>query len=138
MTTSDSKGPVAHEINPSKSVLVRALLIVVGTIFLIIGVIGIFLPLLPTAPFVIVTAACYAKSSSKFYNWLLGLPIIGKLLKNWREQRRIPFRVKVAASTAIVITVGLTMYFFIPIWWVNLLLAAIAISVIIYICRIPS
>ena len=138
MPSPNSEGPVPHEINPSKSFLVRTLLIVVGTIFLIIGVIGIFLPLLPTAPFVIVTAACYAKSSRKFYHWLLGLPLIGKLLMNWREERRIPYRAKVFAITTIVIIVGSTIVFFIPFLWAKLLMAGIATTVIVYICRVPS
>ena len=53
------------------SKLIRPILIILGTIFLAIGIIGILIPLLPTTPFLLLAAACYARGSNRFYNWLL-------------------------------------------------------------------
>lgn len=61
-----------------------------GILSLILGIIGIVLPLLPTTPFVLLAAASFAKSSTKFYNFLIGNKHSGPIIKNWKENRTIP------------------------------------------------
>ena len=76
---------------------VRGLLIILGTISVLLGLIGIILPLLPTTPFLLLGAAIYAKSSDKFYNWLVENKLFGSYIKNYREGKGIPIRVKISA-----------------------------------------
>ena len=70
--------------------MIRAL----GFVFLGAGVAGIFLPLLPTTPFVLLSAACFARSSEKWHAWLLANPTFGPMVRNWEEKRCIDCWVK--------------------------------------------
>ena len=75
----------------------RWLLIAAGTVSILLGILGIILPLLPTTPFLLLAAASYARSSVKFYNWLINNRFFGSYIKNYREGKGIPLRVKVSA-----------------------------------------
>ena len=75
--------------------LLKWILITAGTIFIGIGIIGIFIPILPTTPFLLLAAACYARSSTRFYDWLINNKLIGAYIKNYREGRGIPLKIKV-------------------------------------------
>ncbi len=66
-----------------------------GTIFVGLALLGIFLPLLPTTPFLLLAAMCYAKSSKRFYDWLLNNKYFGNYLKNYQEGKGVPLKVKV-------------------------------------------
>ena len=68
----------------------RYLLIISGTIFLGFGIVGIFLPILPTTPFLLLSAACYARSSQRFYYWLMNNKWFGNYIKNYNEGRGVP------------------------------------------------
>ena len=83
---------------------VRAVLIIVGTITLALGVIGIVVPVLPTTPFLLVTAACYARASTRLYEWLLGQPSFGPIVAEWRRSRQLPPGVKTRALVAVALT----------------------------------
>jgi uncharacterized membrane protein YbaN (DUF454 family) len=65
-----------------------------GTVSLALGIIGIFLPGLPTTPFVLLSAALYAKSSEKLYNWLLNNKFLGPRIKNYQRQKGVPLKGK--------------------------------------------
>jgi len=73
----------------------RYLLIIAGTIFLGFGVIGIFLPILPTTPFLLLAAVCYARSSQRFYNWLMNNKWFGNYIKNYYGGRGVPLKFKI-------------------------------------------
>ena len=88
----------------------RVLLIICGTISLALGIIGIVIPVLPTTPFLLLAAACYARSSEKFYNWLMCNRIFGSYIRNYREGRGIPVRVKAMAITFLWATILVSMY----------------------------
>ena len=75
----------------------RWLLISAGTVSVLLGILGIILPLLPTTPFLLLAAASYAKSSEKFYNWLINNRFFGNYIRNYREGKGIPLRVKISA-----------------------------------------
>ena len=79
---------------PHDSRVVRVLLVVVGSLALALGVLGIFLPVLPTTPFLLLAAACYARASERFYLWLLRSPAFGPTIREWRQHRSIPYRTK--------------------------------------------
>jgi uncharacterized membrane protein YbaN (DUF454 family) len=119
----------SDQINIVSNRFVRALLIIAGTIFLGLGVIGIILPILPTTPFLLLAAACYARSSKRFYLWLINNRVFGKYIKNYREGRGIPVRIKVFAISVLWITILISIYFFITNIYIRIILIIIAIAV---------
>ena len=118
--------------------LVRGLLISAGTLFVGLGVLGIFLPLLPTTPFLLLAAACYARSSKRFYNWLLNNRWFGSYIKNYREKKGIPFRVKIATISLLWITITLSAVFATNNLLVRIVLVVIAIGVTTHILSIRT
>ena len=82
-----------------------------GFIFLGLGVIGVFLPLLPTTPFLLVSAACFAKSSEKWHRWLLSNRIFGPIIADWQERKCISFTTKVIAISLVVLFGGYSIIF---------------------------
>ena len=91
----------------SRFLLIRLLWIVLGSTFVGIGTIGIFVPGLPTTVFMILAAACYIRSSEKLYNWLIQNKTFGKYIKDFREGKGMPKRAKVIAQTTMTIFIGL-------------------------------
>jgi uncharacterized membrane protein YbaN (DUF454 family) len=89
----------------------RVLLLAAGFLFVGLATLGVFLPLLPTTPFLLLAAACFAKSSHRFYAMLLGNRIFGPLIRDWRDHRAIPLRAKLMAITAIALVMGSTAIF---------------------------
>ena len=75
----------SNNIDKERSRFVKALYFIAGTVCLILGIIGIILPILPTTPFLLLAAGCYARSSERFYNWLLNNRILGSYIRNYRE-----------------------------------------------------
>lgn len=116
----------------------RWALIAVGTICVALGVLGAFLPVLPTTPFLLLAAACYARSSRRFYERLLSSPGFGPLIREYRATGAIPTRAKAMAVTMIAVTIGLSVAFVIPLWPVKLLVAAIGVSVSTWILTRPT
>ena len=90
--------------------LKRHLLIATGTICLAIGVIGIFTPILPTTPFLLLAAACYLRSSPRFHSWLMNNRIFGTYIRNYTEGRGIPLRVKLFTIALLWVTIGISIW----------------------------
>lgn len=78
-----------------KQKIIRTLFLVAGTFSLVLGAIGIFLPILPTTPFLLLSAACYLRSSQHMHNWLLDNRWFGEYIKNYQEGRGIPYKTKI-------------------------------------------
>lgn len=116
----------------------KAVLAAAGTVFLLLGIIGIFVPILPTTPFLLLTAYCYGRSSERFYRWLLNNRWFGVYLRNYREGRGIPLPNKILTLTLLWLTIGSAALFVLSAWWSRLLLCAIAIAVTIHIIRIKT
>jgi uncharacterized membrane protein YbaN (DUF454 family) len=117
---------------------VRFLLVIAGTIFVGLGILGIFLPLLPTTPFLLLAAACYARSSQKLYNWLLHNRWFGKYIRNYLEKKGIPLKIKVYAISLIWIVIGLSAIFAVEHLAVRIILLTIALGVTIHLLRVPT
>ena len=114
------------------------LLTLVGTISLGLGILGIFLPLLPTTPFLLLAAACYARSSRRFGNWLLGNRLFGKFIKNYQEGKGIPLKLKAFSILLLWITIGCSIAFAVQILAVRIILVFIAFGVTIHILSIRT
>lgn len=112
--------------------IVRTLLVVSGTISLVIGAIGVMVPLLPTTPFLLLAAACYIRSSEKHYNWLVNNRLFGKYIKNYREHHAIPLRTKIISISLLWITIGYAMVFIVGSLLVRSVLVIIAIGVTLH------
>ena len=74
----------------------KALLVAAGSLCIVLAVLGVFLPLLPTTPFLLLASACYVRSSERLHGWLMGNRLLGGYIRNFQERRGVPFRAKVA------------------------------------------
>ena len=101
-----NEGAPSRSPNP----IVRAALWVVGVLATVLGVLGAFLPLLPTTPFLLLAAACFARSSPRFYRLLLENRLVGPYLRQWREERTIPRRAKRKAYVIVLSTFSVSAY----------------------------
>ena len=128
---------MTHRVKISNNPFLRALLITIGGLSIILGVIGIFLPLLPTTVFLLLAAACFARSSEHFHNWLLSHPYLGDYIKLYLDGKGIPFKAKIYILIVMWVTI-LTSIYFVPILMVKVLLPFIALGVSVYIMRMPT
>jgi hypothetical protein len=87
---------------------IRLVFGIVGTIALALGLLGIVVPVLPTTPFLLLAAACYARASSRLYAWLLGQPTLGPIIARWRETGSMAPGVKTRAIIVVAVTFGLS------------------------------
>lgn len=128
----------SHEVRKHRSKWVQVAFGTLGTLFLLLGIVGVFLPILPTTPFLLLATACYARSSRRFYNWLMNHPAFGPLIIEWRTYRSIPYRVKVVAVATMVLTFGSSIVFFIKDGRLQLALAFFGLTMAVWLYRIPS
>jgi len=112
---------------------IRILLIVAGTFFMGLGIVGIFVPLLPTTPFLLLAAACYARSSQRCYGWLLNNKWFGNYIRSYLERKGVPLKAKVATITLLWITIGSSIAFAVQSFVIRLILVLIAIGVSVHI-----
>jgi len=125
--------------------LVKILLITAGTISLALGAIGVFLPIIPTTPFLLLTAACYCRSSQRLYNWLLNNKWFGEYIRNYKEGKGIPLKTKLAALILLWVTIGVSTVFMLNrllpeqlVLPMQLIMVAVAVVVSIHIIRLPT
>ncbi|MCX5992477.1 MAG: YbaN family protein [Chloroflexi bacterium] len=123
---------------PRHGKLARGILVVAGTLFLGLGILGVFLPLLPTTPFLLLAAACYLRSSQRFYNWLLGNRLLGSYIKNYLEGKGMPLRAKIFSISLLWITIGYSVIFVVEALPIRVVLALVAIGVTTHILHIRT
>ncbi len=117
--------------------MLKPVLIVIGFIFLGLAVLGAILPVMPTTCFVLGAAACFAKSSDRFYNWLLASRLFGPIIHNWQNTRSIPKRAKVMAISSILLSGTVSVFIVEGIMIKGLVLALLSIPIAI-ILILPS
>lgn len=135
--------PEARDLDPSepapfRSTPIRYLLLGTGFLFVGLAALGAVLPVLPTTPFLLVAAACFARSSPVFYRWLLRNRVFGPLVHNWRETRSIPRRSKWWAIALIAVVGGVSVVFFVEKLWAKLALAAVLLALIAWLARLRT
>jgi uncharacterized membrane protein YbaN (DUF454 family) len=115
------------------SKLKKIFLITCGSIFLILGICGIFLPLLPTTPFLLLTTACYARSSEKLLEKLLNNRLAGKYITEYQKNKGIRKSIKIYVLSLLWSTIILSIVFFADALWLKILLGCVAVGVTIHI-----
>lgn len=111
----------------------QTLFVTLGTISLGLGILGIFLPILPTTPFLLLTATLYFNSSKKLYSKLMGNKHLGPYIKSFREDKSIPLQAKIISVSLLWLTIGYSIFFVVHLTILKVLLGAIAIAVTIHI-----
>lgn len=104
------------------------LLAILGTVLVGIGALGVFLPLLPTTPFLLLAAACYASSSPRLHTWLITHPRFGPHIHNYQQHRAISLRVKITSLLLAWASVGYVALFVVDPLWVRVLLAGLLLT----------
>ena len=135
MTTPQPQ-PTSGELHRSR--LVRALLWIAGSVSLLLGLIGVVLPGLPTTPFILLAAACYAKASPRLHRWLLNHRWFGPMLRDWESDHRLTQRTKIIAVVSMLLMVSISIWSFrgrLAIQLVLLITGAVGAFVVL---RIPT
>lgn len=116
----------------------RILYLVLGCISLVLGFIGIFLPLLPTTPFILLSAYCFAKSSPRLYHWLINNKTFGPVILQWQQDRTVSPAIKKRAILLVTVTFSISILFFIEEIYLRFLLLFMAVILIVYLSRLPT
>ena len=111
----------------------KILLAILGSVSLALGIMGVFLPVLPTTPFLLLSAALYMRSSQRLYDWLMSHKHLGPYIKNFRERKALPLRVKIVSVTMVWATLLYCAIFVAKEWWMSAVFVAIAIGVTVHI-----
>jgi hypothetical protein len=109
-----------------------------GTVCLGLGILGIFLPVLPTTPFLLLAAFCYGRGSERFYRWLVNHSLLGAYICSYREGRGIPLKQKLLTLALLWLTIGFTIEFMATTWWLKALLLVVAAGVTIHLSKIKT
>ncbi|MGC1508341.1 DUF454 domain-containing protein [Ketobacter sp. MCCC 1A13808] len=118
--------------------VIRYVLIAIGWLAVVLGVIGIFLPLIPTTPFLLLAASCFAKSSTRFHDWLLNQPHLGPYIQMYLNGKGIPTRAKISILVVMWLSMTVSALLFGKYLAVRIIMFIIACGVTIYIVRLPT
>lgn len=123
---------------PHHSRLVRGLLWLAGSVALVLGLIGVVVPGLPTTPFVLLAAACYAKASPRLHAGLLNHRLTGPMLRDWEAHRSLTRRTKLISVGSMLVMVGFSIWSFRHRWIAQLVLVLLGIVGAWVVLRIPT
>ena len=135
---SDDVDAILADLRLHDSPAVRALLWSAGSLCVALGVIGLFLPVLPTTPFMLLAAACYARASERFYRWLLTHRVFGPTVREWRRHRSIPWRTKLWAIVLMSATLAPSIVFFVRPAGLQGALGLLGVLLAVWLYRVPS
>lgn len=114
----------------------RTILLIIGWLAIVLGTLGVFLPLLPTTPFILLAAWCFSRSSPRFHHWLLHRSWFGPYLRHWQQHRAMPPGAKSRAIAVIIVTFAVSLWL-VNITWVRILLLAMLMCLLFFMWRIP-
>jgi len=103
-----------------------------GSLFTVLGITGIFIPILPTTPFLLLAAYLFARSSERCLNWLLTNRLFGTYISNYRSGKGLPLTQKILTLILLWVTIGYSALFFVEKLWLKILLILIALGVSIH------
>ena len=109
----------------------------VGILAVVLGIVGIFLPLLPTTPFILLAAACFARGSERLHARLLANRWCGKLLRDYEQGKGIPARAKVLAMLMMWSSLAFVMWRH-EVLWLRIALFGVGAGVSWYLLRLPT
>jgi len=132
-----SRNRMKRQRRPAKG-WARVLLIILGTLCVALGILGMFLPVLPTTPFLLLAAICYGRSSETFYQWLITNRWCGRYIRNYREGRGILLKQKIVTIALLWVAIGSTAWFAVSRWWARGLLLGIAIGVTVHLLKMKT
>ncbi len=118
--------------------VVQWLFIGAGSMSLGLGILGMFVPILPTTPFVLLAAFCYARGSKRFYFLLLNHPRLGPFVTNYLEHRGIPRRTKIVSLVALWFSIATSAVLFVPLGAWTVVLGVVAVGVTIHLLTFPT
>ena len=121
-----------------KNQFVRILLLMAGWLFVSLAIIGAVLPLVPTTPFLLIAAACFYRSSSRFYQWLMNNKLFGQYIRDYKEKKGVPLNVKLVTLIFLWASILVSAFILVPILWLQILLIAIAVAVTVHIALIKT
>jgi uncharacterized membrane protein YbaN (DUF454 family) len=141
----DNKKPENANCEKKHNRVVRVLWLTLGIVCLVLGTVGMMLPILPTTPFLLAASACFCKSSERMNNWLLNNRLFGSYIRNYKEGHGIPMKTKIIALAVLWITISISTVFFLGRMLPNflvlpmqLVMVAVAVGVTIHIVRLPT
>lgn len=123
---------------PHASPAMRALFWFCGTLALLLAVAGAVLPVMPTTPFVLLAASCYAKASPRFHAWLLANRWCGPLIADWERHRSIPRQIKWVAFGSMAFSGSISFYLLAGRPWLQLALVMVILGAVWWLGRIPT
>ena len=118
--------------------LKKAIYLIVGSISLAAGLVGVFLPVIPTTPFILLSAGCFLRSSERLFQWVVSNETLGPTIQNYHEGKGITKNTKIRAIVMMWLTISLSVYFFITNTYLIALLYVIAIGVSVYLFKLPT
>lgn len=118
--------------------MMRYVFLIFGALALLLGIIGIFLPVLPTTPFVLLAAACWAKASPRFHNWLYHHRFFGPMVQSWEQKRAIPRKAKYFAFTMMTLSCASLFWSFPERWWAGAVSSVFCLGVAVWMWRLPD
>ncbi len=122
----------------NKALLRKCALVSIGILAVVLASVGIFIPVLPTTPFLLLAAACFIRSSDRLYRWLIGHKWFGSYIRNYREHRAITQRAKVLSLVMLWGVIGYSAIVAVSNWWLQALLAAVAIGVTVHLLHLRT
>ena len=134
----DDADAILADLRLHDSPTVRLLFWCAGSLCVALGILGLFLPVLPTTPFMLLAAACYARASERFYRWLLTHRVFGPTVREWRRHRSIPWRTKLWAIVLMSATLAISIVFFVRPAWLQGALALMGVLLAVWLYRVPS
>ena len=136
--TGESAQPQPEPLPVHSSRFVRGLFIAGGVTCVGLGVAGIVLPVLPTTPFILLAAYCFARASPRLHRWLLDSRTFGPMIREWQRYRAIPWRTKLTAIALMSTTMAVSIVFFVRPWPLQVGLGLLGVGLAIWLYRIPS
>lgn len=133
------EAPAPAQPTLAKHKVTRTVFFLAGCLCVVLGVVGVVTPVLPTTPFMILAAGCFARSSPRFHLWLIQHKTFGPLILNWQEKHAIPRRAKYVAWTMMSVSCAM-LFYRLPreLWWIAVLSVILCAATALWMARLPD